>query len=302
VTVGPGSQSISFTSTAPAEAMVGGTTYTPTASSSSGLTVAITLDVSSTGCSLGFGVVSFTAIGTCLIDANQPGDADYHAAPQTQQSIAVAAAPAVLSPAPTPQTPTPQSTTPPPPASPVLASTADLTLVSGTVLIRLPGATTFTPLTSATSIALGSTINATDGTVSLTVALPDGATQTGQFYGGEFVLTQSKTGTTIATLAGGSYAGCPAPRRKGAARIAASKKKPNTVIRQLWGNAHGDYTTKGRYGSAGVSGTIWLTQDRCDGTYVRVTKDNVIVTAYAHPKAKHNIRQGHHILIVAPGY
>jgi hypothetical protein len=184
----------------------------------------------------------------------------------------------------------------------VLASTADLTLVSGTVLIRLPGATTFTPLTSATSIALGSTINATDGTVSLTVALPDGATQTGQFYGGEFVLTQSKTGTTIATLAGGSYAGCPAPRRKGAARIAASKKKPNTVIRQLWGNAHGDYTTKGRYGSAGVSGTIWLTQDRCDGTYVRVTKDNVIVTAYAHPKAKHNIRQGHHILIVAPGY
>jgi hypothetical protein len=90
--------------------------------------------------------------------------------------------------------------------------------------------------------------------------------------------------------------------RKGSALIAAAKKKPNTVIRQLWGSAHGDYTTKGRYGSAAVSGTVWLTQDRCDGTFVRVTKDNVIVVAYAHPKKRHNIRQGHHILIAAPGY
>jgi hypothetical protein len=71
--------------------------------------------------------------------------------------------------------------------------------------------------------------------------------------------------------------------------------KPKTVVRQLRGDAHGDYTTKGRYGSAAVSGTIWLTQDRCDGTYVRVTKDNVIVVAYAHPHRRHNIRHGHHI-------
>jgi hypothetical protein len=132
--------------------------------------------------------------------------------------------------------------------------------------------------------------------------LPDGSTETGQFYGGEFVLTQLANGTMIATLTGGSYAGCPVPPKKGSALIAATKKKPNTVIRQLWGNAHGDYTTKGRYGSAGVSGTVWLTQDRCDGTFVRVTKDNVIVVAYAHPHRRHNIRQGHQILIPAPGY
>jgi hypothetical protein len=43
-----------------------------------------------------------------------------------------------------------------------------------------------------------------------------------------------------------------------------------------------------------------LTQDRCDGTYVRVTKDNVIVIAAAAPKKKLNVRQGHHILIPAP--
>jgi len=51
-----------------------------------------------------------------------------------------------------------------------------------------------------------------------------------------------------------------------------------------------------------VSGTIWLTQDRCDGTFVRVTKDVVTVVAFAHPKKKYKIRQGHHILAPAPGY
>jgi len=190
-------------------------------------------------------------------------------------------------------------------APPALASTADLSPVSGTVLIKLPGSSTFAPLSSAINVPLGSTINAINGKVSLTVALPGGGSQTGQFYGGEFVLTQSPSGTTILTLAGGSFAGCPTKSsanamNTGLALAAAKKKKPGTVIRQLWGNAHGDYTTKGRYGSASVSGTIWLTQDRCDGTFVRVTKDNVIVVAYAHPHKKHNIRQGHHILIPAP--
>ena len=190
-------------------------------------------------------------------------------------------------------------------APPILASSADLSPVSGRVLIKLPGRSTFTPLLNAINVPLGSTIDVTHGVVTLTVALPGGGTQTGQFYGGEFILTQTAKGMTIATLTGGSYAGCPAApkptRHTGAALIAAAKKKPGTVIRQLWGNAHGNYTTRGRYGSAAVSGTIWLTQDRCDGTYVRVTKDNVIVIAYAHPHHKHNIRQGHHILIPAAG-
>jgi 6-phosphogluconolactonase (cycloisomerase 2 family) len=187
-------------------------------------------------------------------------------------------------------------------APPVLAASADLTPVSGTVLVKLPGSSSFTLLKNAINIPLGSTINVTSGVVSLTVALPGGGTQTGQFYGGEFILTQGRGGRTIATLTGGSYAGCPTPPKKGAALIAGARKKPTTAIRQLWGNAHGNYTTKGRYGSAAVSGTIWLTQDRCDGTFVRVTKDNVIVVAYAHPHKKHNIRQGHHILIRAPGF
>jgi hypothetical protein len=215
-------------------------------------------------------------------------------------------------------------------AAPILGQTSNLAPVNGTVLIRLPGSKTFTRLTSAIDLPMGSTIDARKGKVTLTVALPHGGTQTGQFYDGEFVLTQASSGMTILTLTGASFAGCPAASTSAttngatgsagtttggatgsagtttggastkSARASAAKKKPTTVVRQLWGNAHGDYTTKGRYGSATVSGTVWLTEDRCDGTYVKVTKDNVIVVAYAHPHTKHNIQQGHQILIPAP--
>ncbi|HXO25813.1 MAG TPA: Ig-like domain-containing protein [Thermoanaerobaculia bacterium] len=89
--VGKGNQTITFTSTAPAGAKVGGPTYTVTATASSGLTVAFTIDASASAvCSISGSTVSFTGVGTCVIDANQAGNANYNAAPQVQQSFAVA--------------------------------------------------------------------------------------------------------------------------------------------------------------------------------------------------------------------
>jgi parallel beta-helix repeat protein len=88
--VGKGSQVITFTSTAPTNAVVDGPTYTPTATGgASGNLVVFTLDATSTGCALDAGVVSFIGAGTCVIDANQAGDAHYNAAPQVQQSVIV---------------------------------------------------------------------------------------------------------------------------------------------------------------------------------------------------------------------
>ncbi|HEX2702967.1 MAG TPA: hypothetical protein VHM72_06015 [Solirubrobacteraceae bacterium] len=192
----------------------------------------------------------------------------------------------------------------------VFANSTDLTPVAGTVTIKLPGSSTFTTVSSTTTVPLGSTIDASSGTVSLTFALPNGGSQTGEFYDGEFVLTQSDSGTVFETLAGSSFAGCPPPPhakhgkhgKHGNAHDAAAKKKPTAVVRQLWGNAHGEYTTKGRYGSASVSGTVWVTEDLCDGTLIRAIKDNVIVVAFAHPHKKHDVRQGQSYFIPAPGY
>ncbi len=85
-----GTQTVAFTSSNPTPVSVGGPTYTPTATGgASASPVVLSLDSSSTGCALMLGIVSFTSAGTCVIDANQAGDANFLAAPQVQQTITV---------------------------------------------------------------------------------------------------------------------------------------------------------------------------------------------------------------------
>ena len=67
-------------------------------------------------------------------------------------------------------------------------------------------------------------------------------------------------------LAEGNFSACPRRRTSGAARAAA------TIVRQVWGDGKGQFRTRGRYASATVRGTNWLTADRCDGTFVRVRR------------------------------
>ena len=86
----PSVQSISFTSSAPSGAFVGGPTYGVSASASSGLPVSFSIDPASAGvCSLSGATVSFVGSGTCTIRADQAGNASYQAAPQVSQSFAV---------------------------------------------------------------------------------------------------------------------------------------------------------------------------------------------------------------------
>ena len=82
-TVGPGAptlspQTISFTSTAPGGAVVGGPAYTVAASASSGLAVVFTVASASAGvCTVSGATVSLVGVGTCTINANQAGNASY---------------------------------------------------------------------------------------------------------------------------------------------------------------------------------------------------------------------------------
>jgi len=92
-TIGAASQTIGFTSTAPASAVVGGSPYTPSATATSGLTVTFAIDPASAGvCTISGGSVSFTGTGTCGITADQAGNGSYAAAPQVQQSFTIGAA------------------------------------------------------------------------------------------------------------------------------------------------------------------------------------------------------------------
>lgn len=82
------SQTVSFTSTAPGSATLGGSTYNVTGSATSGLSAAITSATPSV-CEISAGVVSFVGTGTCTLNINQAGNATYLPATQVQQSFSV---------------------------------------------------------------------------------------------------------------------------------------------------------------------------------------------------------------------
>lgn len=186
------------------------------------------------------------------------------------------------------------------PAPPPPAASGNATPVSGVVLVHVPGSSGFAPITGTAQIPNGSLVDATHGKVRITVPEPNGKTESGVFYGGEFVFTQARNGAVTAVLAGGSFSGCPSPARRHAARIA--RRGRHSTARSLWADAHGNFQTRGRYASGAVSGTQWLTQDRCDGTYIRVTRDVVLVTDFPHRHRHVRVRQGHSYLALAPGF
>lgn len=89
--VAQGAQAITFTSTAPTDARIGGTYLVTATGGASGQPVVYSLAGSSTGCALTGATVTFTAAGTCVVNADQAGSADYEAAPRVQQSFGVRA-------------------------------------------------------------------------------------------------------------------------------------------------------------------------------------------------------------------
>jgi hypothetical protein len=85
--VGKSNQTISFTSVAPTSAVFGDQ-YTPAATATSGLPVAFD---ASGACSYdgGTGKVTMTSVGTCIVTADQAGNASFNPAPQVTQSFSV---------------------------------------------------------------------------------------------------------------------------------------------------------------------------------------------------------------------
>lgn len=199
---------------------------------------------------------------------------------------------------------------------PALGKSSDLAPSGGKVLVELPGTHKFVRLKSVRRLPLGTLINAIHGSVQMTVALPRKGTQSGIFWAGEFKVGQSRhTGHTTVRLKGGDFGLCtrdstasahdvtPAGRRSGVsplATIAKKKKKKKKKIRKLWANAHGSFSTDGSYGAAAVEGTRWLTEDLCDGTFFRVTRDKIEVTAYYPHRHRVLVTQGHTFLAPAP--
>ncbi len=174
---------------------------------------------------------------------------------------------------------------------PVLAVSANIKRLTGNIYVKVPGSKKYVLLTPQMHIPFGTIIDARKGKVQVTTMGPNGKLQTIIFYAGIFKLTQSHNGIVYATLVGGSYKSCPIVKKATSnADIAASRRK--RVVRKLWAEGHGKYTTKGSYATGAVLGTRWLTEDLCEGTLIKVSTDKVAVT---------NLRN-HHRVIVRAGH
>ena len=154
----------------------------------------------------------------------------------------------------------------PPPPTP--GSTANLSLASGTVLFKVPSSEDTVHLAGSAQVPIGTEVDTTDGVAKVTVAR--GATlDTSEFYDGDFtVLQPGPTALGELKLKGGNFLDCVSSVR------ALAKKRPQ---RRLWGSGKGHFRTRGRYSSATVRGTKWLTEDLCGSTRITVVQGTVLV-------------------------
>jgi hypothetical protein len=144
----------------------------------------------------------------------------------------------------------------------------------------------FLPLRGAAILPVGSIVETAKGRVELTAAAATSGSKTmkAQFYEGRFQIKQVRQGRrgaarrklfTQLPLQGGDFR--KVCGRSTRALAAQKKKRSKKKVRHLWGDGKGDFQTRGRGAAATVRGTIWLTEDRCDGTLVRVRRGRVAV-------------------------
>jgi hypothetical protein len=149
--------------------------------------------------------------------------------------------------------------------------------ISGKVRIQTPDIDKFRPLLAGETIPVGSIVDTSQGKARLTSIDASGEEQSAAFSEGIFGVGQ-KPGKTLLTLRlrGGDLSEC---SRAGSSATASGAKG-----RRLWGSGKGNFRTEGSYGSATVRGTIWLTEDRCDGTFVKVRRGVVAVRDFIKGK------------------
>jgi hypothetical protein len=199
---------------------------------------------------------------------------------------------------------------------PIPGKSFDVRVISGTVFFKPKAGTGrraitppkgFVPLKGAANVPMGSQLDTRRGRVQVTSAADTGGvkTQASDFYDGIFAVKQAlpkkKSKKPVALITDLVLKGEP-PRSecaplKGASAATVDKKKKGakSVLGKLWGNGKGKFRTTGKYSSATVRGTIWLTADRCDGTLTTVKRGVVSVRDFKRKKTV-SVRAGHSYL------
>jgi hypothetical protein len=181
-------------------------------------------------------------------------------------------------------------------------------VVNGKILVKVPGENRYRRLREDEQIPVGTTVDARFGTIEILSAADLGdKTQTGRFRAGFFKIVQKRKRRPITELrlVGGSFSDCGAASSSGLSGAVADaakkkRKKGKGKVRSLFGNADGRFRTRGRRGSASVRGTKWWTEDRCDGTLIRVVKGIVAVRDFTRKRTV-LVRKGESYLAPNPG-
>jgi LCCL domain-containing protein len=137
---------------------------------------------------------------------------------------------------------------------------------TGTVLVNGQ------PFTGGT-VAYGSDVDVTKGKLDMSTEAGDLTVYGGAGVTSKFKLvraTSNKRALVELRLIGGDFSSC-------GKRVLAAGAKPKKPIRRLWGKGKGRFRSKGRFSTASVRGTTWLTEDRCEGTLTSVTSGIVSV-------------------------
>jgi hypothetical protein len=157
--------------------------------------------------------------------------------------------------------------------------------LAGVVRVKPRGQGSYARLLRARLIPVGSTVDAERGRVFLVTASDAGdSTQSGAFDRGAFLVTQESAppGLTDLSLVGGRTNPCAqgasSPLRAGPRRNLTSR-----VIRRVRGYARGRFRTRGSYSAATVRGTVWVTEDTCDGTNTTAFNGTVDTATGAGP-------------------
>jgi hypothetical protein len=170
----------------------------------------------------------------------------------------------------------------------VSAAAVPTATVTGTVTVN--GA----PFTGG-KIAYGSTVDVTHGSVTMTTTVGTlRASGPGRVTAAFVLLLTTVGGKPLVELrlAKGDFSVCP-KGTSAKARVGAA-----TVVRGLWGEGKGDFQTRGRFATATVRGTHWLTDDRCDGTWAHVVAGVVQVSDFVTHTTV-TVRAGHTFLAKA---
>jgi hypothetical protein len=222
--------------------------------------------------------------------------------------------------------------------APVLGHSETLTLIAGTVGVRVAGATKFAPLSGSISVPDESEVEASHGHVRITVATPvAGQTATVEAYDGRFLLHQDPLAPAVTHLTlsqalsncGGAPTYSHGGRRGRGARGATDRTRaapahpgfvpPSSRIavarahgahlsesaraaksRHLWASdSGGSWGTSGGYISTTVEGTRWLTTDECHRSRVAVAEGVVLVHDLVHHTTT-SVAAGHEYVAVAP--